>query len=252
MFEHLDHPQPPDVADDGPEQAEVAASASRLRLRRGMLVSTITLSLVATGGVSGLALGGPDAVHRPIGTGPLLVIGAPQSTAPVSPASLTSSERTSPNACPSLADAGRPTSSAAVAVAVTDAVVVNPDNGDRSGWRGSHYPTTPTYRFPSGASSYASATAPGGHSTAPSTRGGSGSTGGSSGSGSKPVVVPEVPPIPPVGGGGGTIPPPTDTGPGGTQNPGGDTGSGTESPGPVDPTESANPVVDAVLGALTP
>src|SRR4051794_37985120 len=129
MFEHLDDPLERE-RDLVAEYGAVAILAASMRRRRGIVVTTLAISLVMTGGVSGLALGGPDSVHEPVDGGPLLALGDPRSTdTNLTPLSLTGSDRTSPGTCPTAANADRPASSAAVAVAVTDAVVVGTVGG---------------------------------------------------------------------------------------------------------------------------
>jgi hypothetical protein len=219
----------------------------------------LALALIATGGVSGLALGGPDAAYSPIGAGPLLALGAPRSSnAGLAPVSLTASERTSPNACASLAEDGRPTSSAAVAVAVTDAVVLPagaengapdattaglslPASAPASGLRsagGEQGAGSGTVSHP------VVAAAPGGRPSG----GGGGSRGGGGGGAQVPPQGPSNPPVvdPPA-----VVDPPTDppviVDPPG--NPGGDPSgepSPSADPGPGDGTSpSALPLIGA-------
>lgn len=124
MFEHLDDPLQHE-RDLSAEYGVIAALTTAHRRRRSITVTTLALSLVITGGVSGLALGGPDSVHAPIGKGPLLAIGDPRSTSADQPLpALVGGDRTNANGCPSAADPGHPTAFAAAAVSVTGPLVI--------------------------------------------------------------------------------------------------------------------------------
>ena len=66
MLEHLDDPlQPPNSAID-PEFEDVRQRAAQRRRTQGAVAGVVVFSVLVTGGVSGLALGGPDVVHAPI------------------------------------------------------------------------------------------------------------------------------------------------------------------------------------------
>lgn len=201
MFEHLDNPFQPLLDEDGAEYAEILRRGQRLRRRHQAVVTVLSLSLVSTGGVCGLALGGPEAVHAPIGTGTLMALGDPRSTEKPVPL-LTASEQTSNGACPSLAAFGRPATTAAVAVAVTGAVVVgNVDDPPGTGGSGSSAvgtASTPLSSTPpssaSGSGSGSSSTSHRAAATVPS-GGGSHVSGPRTGNGGNHVPPSTVPPV---------------------------------------------------------
>jgi hypothetical protein len=236
MFEHLDAALAPLLVGDGGDYADLRHRTARLRRRRNVVATAVTMSVLVTGGVSGLALEGPEDVHAPIASGPLFAIGAPRSFAQAPSVSLSQSESTPPNACPSLASAGRPTSSAAVAVAVTEAVVVDPATADGSGSAAGGGSRSRTFGTPAQtAATTSSGSTNVAHVPVPRSSGSGGSSGGSQ----LPVVtIPDPPatqpPDPPVV----TVPPVTDPSPvdSGTPSP-----PVTDSPGPIDPSP---PVID--------
>lgn len=200
MFEHLDNPFQPLLDEDGAEYAEILRRGQRLRRRHQAVVTVLSLSLVSTGGVCGLALGGPEAVHAPIGTGTLMALGDPRSTEKPVPL-LTASEQTSNGACPSLAAFGRPATTAAVAVAVTGAVVVgNVDDPPGTGGSGSSAvgtastPLSSTPPSASGSGSGSSSTSHRAAATVPS-GGGSHVSGPRTGNGGNHVPPSTVPPV---------------------------------------------------------
>lgn len=273
MFEHLDDPRQHEH-DLVAEYGTVAALSAAHRRRRSITVTTLALSLVVTGGVSGLALGGPDSVHAPIGKGPLLAIGDPRSTSADRPLpALVASDRINANGCPSAADPGHPTAFAAAAVAVAGPLVLRSGSAD-SGWDTSaSYPAVDTVApprrtggasSPSGASgtdqASVSGAVPGGaphppvqsHPTTPTTPAPAPTDGG--GGGQLPGLPSGTPtPTPPVTtgtgdpgdpGSGGTVTGTPDPSPDPSGSPGsGDPGSGaSDGPTPIPSDPGSNPV----------
>jgi hypothetical protein len=245
MFEHLDDALQPVHPMPDPEYTGVLARTAMMRRRRTVVSTTVVVALLATGGVSGLALGGPESVHAPIGAGPLLALGDPRSTSADRPLpALTVShhanadDHTNANACPSAADGDRPTAFAAAAVAVAGPVVIPA----REAVGASSVPQSASIRLHAVSA---------GSAAAPVTR----SRGGSSGALPHPGGHPQPVHLPPpVGGGGGALVP---SGPTATPVPtptvgSGDGGAQSGDPSP-EPTESAGGGDDGIgTGSETP
>src|SRR3954469_18567247 len=129
MFEHLDHVLQPANPLDDPEYAGVRARAERARRRRTALATTVTISVLATGGASVLALTSSDGRTAPPGGGPLLAIGAPRDLSPSPVADLAGGGTTPPNECPRVLT---PASTTTTGKSPSTAVTVLPPIGART------------------------------------------------------------------------------------------------------------------------
>src|SRR4051812_39579330 len=129
MFEHLDDVLQPANPLDDPEYAGIRDRTIRAQRRRTALATTVTVSVLATGGAAGLALNGMDIRRAVPGGSPILAIGAPQDFSPSAFGDLTSSETTPPNECPRVLTPASTTTGTSRSTPVT---VLGPTAGTRT------------------------------------------------------------------------------------------------------------------------